>query len=223
VASDDESLVNRLAQAFDYAELLWRDYVLSLDKNRQDDAVYTPMTARAAILPSWIESRALQRWLRRLSNRWGLDMPLGRNRNTSRAFEGSLAILVIGGLLSLLVVGQCLLLAVRALIRWRSGRSRAPRKAQAAPIFYQRLERLLARLPLLRQDGQTAAELAASARSRLMESDGAVLAAHVPSEVVAAYYRVRFGGHRLDKSEMDAIEQALAALAPAVRQAKRKR
>jgi len=93
---------------------------------------------------------------------------------------------------------------------------------RCAPAFYQRLERLLARLPLVRKEGQTANELATVAQARLMEAEGAVLAARVPSEVVAAYYRVRFGGHRLDKSETEAIEQALAALAPAVRHVKKR-
>jgi protein-glutamine gamma-glutamyltransferase len=222
VAVNQDGLGNRLAQAFDYVELLWRDYVLSLDKNRQDDAVYQPMTARAAILPSWVESRGFQRWLRRLSVNWGLDLPPGRSRSNTRAFEGSLAVLVIGGLILLLIAGQCLRLAGRALNRWRSGEKRTARAARSAPAFYQRLERLLARLPLVRQEGQTARELAIAAQTRLSQAEGAVLAARVPSEVVAAYYRVRFGGHRLDKSETEAIEQALAALAPAVRQAKKR-
>ncbi len=221
VAIDEEGLGSRLAQAFDYVELLWRDYVLSLNKNRQDDMVYDPLTAKAAILPSWVESKGFQRWLRRLSARWGIDAPLARNRGNTRAFEGSLAVLVIGSLILLLIVGQCLRLATRAIIRWRGGSKPIARVARSAPAFYQRLERLLARLPLVRQEGQTAKELAAAAQSRLCEVEGAVLAARVPSEVVVAYYRVRFGGHRLDKSETEAIEQALAALAPAVRARKR--
>jgi len=121
-----------------------------------------------------------------------------------------------------LIAGQCFRLAGRALIRWRSRNSRTARAVHSAPAFYQRLERLLAGLPLVRQEGQTAQELATAAQARLSEAEGAVLAAQVPREVVAAYYRVRFGGHRLDKSETEAIEQALAALAPAVRQAKQR-
>src|SRR5207248_1702340 len=36
----------QIAQAFDYVELLWRDYVLSLNTARQDEIVYDPLTAR---------------------------------------------------------------------------------------------------------------------------------------------------------------------------------
>ena len=73
-------------------------------------------------------------------------------------------------------------------------------------------------MPLVRHRGQTPRELAAAAQARLLTFDGAALAAQVPEEVVAAYYRVRYGGCRLDKNEMAAIEQALAALNAAVRQ-----
>ena len=84
--------------------------------------------------------------------------------------------------------------------------------------FARQLEHLLARLPVLRSSGQTPRELAATAQAHLSSLDGAALAAQVPADVVAAYYRVRFGGCRLDKNEIESIEQALSALNAAVRQ-----
>ena len=44
------------------------------------------------------------------------------------------------------------------------------------------------------------------------------MVAALPAELVDVYYRVRFGGDRLDNREMDAIEHALEVLAPAVNQ-----
>jgi hypothetical protein len=79
----------------------------------------------------------------------------------------------------------------------------------------------LARLPLRRARGQTPRELATAAERRL--SNGAVRldVAHAPAAIVDAYYRVRFGGDRLDKNETEQIEQALASLIPAVSQAQK--
>jgi hypothetical protein len=214
-----ETVGTRLAQAFDYVELLWRDYVLSLNKNRQDEFVYDPLTARAAILPSWIEPRAFQRWLRLLSRRLGFDWgPAPRDRGGRRAFETSLAILVTSGLILLLAVAYGMGLAWRGFQRWCAGRLAVSRATSHAPAFYRQLERVLARLPVVRAGGQTPRELATAAGTRLLSLDGAALASRVPADVVSAYYRVRFGGCRLDKNEMQAIEQALAALNAAVRQ-----
>jgi transglutaminase-like putative cysteine protease len=222
MASDD-GIAHRVAQAFDYVELLWRDYVVSLNAARQQDALYEPLTARAAGLPSWIELRGLPRWLRRWTQRLGLDFQMQQGGGGRRFFEGSLALLVAAALLGLLVLAQVLRLAGRALVRrWQRWRDSTAGAAALAPGFYRRLEKLLARLPLRRQRGQTPRELAASAGVQLATSNEARPAAHLPAEIVAAYYRARFGGDRLDKTETDAIEQALATLAPAVSQAKKR-
>jgi protein-glutamine gamma-glutamyltransferase len=219
VTISKETFSTHVAQAFDYVELLWRDYVLSLNKNRQDEFVYDPLTARAAIIPAWIEPRAFQRWLRQLSRQLGFDWaPSSRDHGGRRAFEASVAILVTGGLIILLIVAQGLRLTWRAIHRWRSRHIALANASSHAPSFYRRLERVLARLPVVRTSGQTPRELAAAAEAHLLNLQGAALAAKVPADLVTVYYRVRFGGCRLDKNELQAIEQALAALNAAVRQ-----
>ena len=75
---------------------------------------------------------------------------------------------------------------------------------------------MLAGLKLRRTSGQTARELAASAAQRLV-TGGAADVEPLPAEVVAAYYRVRFGGAALDNQEMAKIEQALARISVAAR------
>ena len=55
-------MAERTAQAFDYVELIWREYVLSLNHARQQETVYEPLTERAGNLPVWFETRGLQRW-----------------------------------------------------------------------------------------------------------------------------------------------------------------
>jgi len=215
----DDTLARRLAHAFDYVELLWRDYVLSLDKTRQENSFYDPLTAQATALPSWLEARTVHRWLRRWSAQLGIDVPQPA-RGGPRPFEGALGLLVAAMLLVAIGLIQAVLLARRQIGRWWTTRASSRRGTSQTPAFYLRLEKLLAHLPLRRQDGQTPRELAAAAENRLNASSEQRQAASIPAAIVAAYYRVRFGAARLDKTETAAIEHALERLAPAVRQAK---
>ena len=216
----EESLARRVMHGFDYVDLLWREYVLSLNKTQQERSVYEPLTARATALPAWLEARYVHRLLRQWSVTLGIPVPPPTARGP-RPFEGSLALLIAGGLLLAFVLYQAAVFARWLFVRWWKALV-AGRKARGhAPGFYLRLERLLARLPLRRRAGQTARELAAEAERRLQ---GAVSeepsVAGLPEEIVAVYYRVRFGAARLDKTQAAAIEQALDRLAPAVRQAR---
>jgi protein-glutamine gamma-glutamyltransferase len=223
VVATEPGFAQRLAQSFDYVELLWRDYVLSLNNDRQEEMVYAPLTEQVGIFPSIVEARSLQRWLRRISRQFGLDLygrgPSG-GRSGQPAFEGLLAMLTIASLLLLLAFAQVLRFAYRGVRLWVERKQQGSATGQA-PAFYKRLERILARLPLRRPAGQTAQELARAAQARLAAVEGAALTTRVPADVVQTYYRVRFGGARLDKKETEAIEQALASLVPAVRQARK--
>jgi hypothetical protein len=216
-STGERGIGERVAQAFDYVELLWRDYVLGLNQNRQDDIVYEPLTAQTAILPAF---PGVQQWLRRMSVRLGLDVSTGRGRGGPRVIEGSLAVFVTCSLLLVLALAFGLRFSSRALARWRH-RATGERSSHS-PLFYRQLERLLARLSLVRRAGQTPQELAAAAGTHLVTAKVAADTAPLPKQIVAAYYRVRFGGDRLDKNESDAIEQALAVLSAAVNQRRHK-
>jgi hypothetical protein len=120
-----------------------------------------------------------------------------------------------------MIIGfQAVLFARRRLARWLPSTVGGKGAASIAPAFYRRFERLLSRLGLRRNQGQTANELASAAARRLAAGNGHA-AAGLPAEVVAAYYRVRFGGQRLDKTEAEAIEQSLAVLGTSVIQAQK--
>lgn len=209
-ALDDQSWSNRIAQAFDYVELLWRDYVLSLNKNRQEGLVYEPLTAKASMLPSWVDSRSFRALLRNLSRDLGLDLPFGQKKGPASTFEGSLVVLVMLSLIGLIGLYHATRFAGTAIVGW--WQRRALQKSDRSPLFYRRLEQMLARGKLARSRGQTPGEFATVAANWLdhQEAEGGV--AQLPKSVVAAYYRVRFGGDRLDKNEIDAIEQSLAQI-----------
>ncbi|HEY2413387.1 MAG TPA: transglutaminaseTgpA domain-containing protein [Pirellulaceae bacterium] len=210
VALQQPGMVEQAAQAFDYVELLWRDYVLSLNSSRQDEIVFEPLTARAGALPQWVEMRRLRQLLRRVA-------PMRPVGGGARAFEGATAVAVILALLAFAAT----IYAVR--LAWGPLRRRRQKQRQtinAAPAFYHRLERLMARLTVVREPAQTPREMAALAGERMAAlADGSAVAA-LPAKLVDAYYRLRFGKGRLDKVESDAIEQALKKIEAAVQRAR---
>jgi protein-glutamine gamma-glutamyltransferase len=219
--AEGETLVRRIEHAFDYVDLMWRDYVLGLTADRQQGTFYDPLTTRAGAL-TWIESRSGRRWLRQWSERLGIDEMLPRDHVArSQSFASGIAIAVV--ILTLALFGLLKLALVAGYYArrlWRRG-PRAEHAKQRAPAFYIRLEKLLARLPLRRSRGQTPRELATAAERRLSKGAVRLDVAHAPAAIVDAYYRVRFGGDRLDKNETEQIEQALASLIPAVSQAQK--
>jgi len=217
-AGNEEGFVRRLAQVFDYVELLWRDYVLSLNASRQQEALYDSLTQRAAAIPAFTEGRGWNRSMRRWLRRMGVELPRPGDPAGERVFNGELALVVICGVFIVFAVykGSAL---VRGRVGWWLGVKPAAAVESRAPPFYQRFERMLARVGLRRRQGQTPQELAAAVAVRLATRNAHDGLAQVPAELVQAYYRVRFGGSHLDKAETEAIEHALALLKPALSQA----
>lgn len=212
-------LGEKAAQAFDYVELLWRDYVLSINTSRQEELVYDPLTARVGALPQWVELGGITKRLRGLGAAFGFES-LSRSGRGPRAFETSLAIAVITSLVVLttvIYVSRWL-----GLMGWRWWQRRKGERVNRSPPFYRRLERLLARLPLVRQEGETPRELAREAAVKLGRGESRSAAAALPSKLVTTYYRVRFGNDRLDKIETEAIEQALTEIDAAVKHSNRR-
>ena len=81
--------------------------------------------------------------------------------------------------------------------------------------FYRRLRSLLARQGLRPHAGQTQREFAEFAGARLARRWGDPTLAPLPSEIVEAFYQVRFGRRPLDNPRREAVEQALARLVDA--------
>lgn len=224
LAGDEEvGLKERLTDAFDYVELMWRDYVVNLTALRQKEAVIDPVNAGTlGALPAWVDQRRAQRWFRRLGERLGLPSGPRRSRELSRVFEWRAALFVAASLVVLIGMWHSGRFLIRRLSWWLGWKSGAKRIINQAPPFYLRLESVLRRLPLRRAAGQTARELAQEAGAKLASAAGQSGVARLPAVIVQAYYRVRFGGATLDNQEMAAIEQALVALEPAVSQAEQR-
>jgi hypothetical protein len=210
-------LAHRAVEAFDYVELLWRDYVLSLNAAKQKESLYDPVSSRAlGPMPAWMDTAAMQAWQRRLAAIMGRGDSSSDERHTVAVFDWSAA---LAATLFLALLALSVQSAIWLWPLFRGGSRNGPRQKRAPgvgpPEFYLRLVGMLARMKLRRASGQTARELAFAAESKLAAGPAA-FAAPLPEEVVAAYYRVRFGGAALDKNEQAAIEQALAKIVSAV-------
>ncbi|MFO0809689.1 MAG: transglutaminaseTgpA domain-containing protein [Gemmataceae bacterium] len=89
----------------------------------------------------------------------------------------------------------------------RRRRQRAANGLSVAPFYRRWLSVIARRLGLTPMHGQTPAEFARSTAERL-SADWR----DVPGEVAAAYYRVRFGGRRLEDRELHRLNDRIAQL-----------
>jgi hypothetical protein len=206
----DQGVLGMVDDVLDFARVVWSDYVLGLTAARQKETIYETVSEQADP-DAWSDF-----WRRLLQRR--------------RQAEQFLRVLITDVRFLLLVLLVLLLFGarwfreytrrpdatpvVRRVTRWTArlaGRTDGDTSSEPAGIeFYERLERLLADLGLLRSWNQTPREFADQADARLaevMSGEGDFV-----DRVVAAYYRVRFGGHQLEPAEMVGVDACLTAI-----------
>jgi hypothetical protein len=187
----------------DYVDMVWSDYVVGLNQQRQHQTMYSGFSPEAETSEEdWINASSWQENLRTLAG-W-LGIHIGRkDKGWNVAFDWragltAMALCVIG-----IVLSRLLRWAVKR-IDWWSWMHRSAGRRSSVP-FYARLEDLLARRGRSRRPAETAQEYVDSAVRELAIGQGDAL-----RSTVSAFYRVRFGGATLDSAETSAIEQALA-------------
>ena len=204
-AAEKANLTTQVHDIFDYADYLWRDYVLGLNSGRQE-SVLEPLKNRSRdILPGALDATAWQQWLKKsLRNRNGSrETAAGEETESASAPWLSYALL-----LGLVTVAPAAVAGLLLLVRWwwQQRRSSKHSAINNAPEFFVELTRILARRGIKVPQQATARELAKLAADRL------VLPADVLQQVVACYHRVRFGGLPLSNSEQHLIQQSLAQI-----------
>ncbi|MHC4402804.1 MAG: transglutaminase TgpA family protein [Planctomycetota bacterium] len=204
-------LVEGMGDWFEWLNSLWSTYVMGMDRSRQQEAIYRPLVDSVMKTGRQLTSR---RWwgsaLSDLGNTfdfrsWGLDQ--GRRL----AWAGAL----LAATTALVVAFRRGTLRLPLPIHWlTSGGGKASSSVESRPPvrFYERLEKLLARYGLNRDNCETQREFTRKAGERLAQSAGNAALASLPEEVAETFYRVRFGGHTLDGSETAAVERALTQL-----------
>lgn len=210
-ASDysDSEWLNSLADFGDYLQLLWSNYVVGLNAERQQATIYRPFfeVPEGMSAYSYLKDRLRAAW--REARAWiGGDW---------FSWKGGLAAAGLAALVASLVW------TVRTLYR-RWPRRRAIRKARRRHAderieFYMRLENLLRRRGVVRLPGQTPLEFAQQAAAELIGFGAPRPVTTIPRRVVEEYYRVRYGGRALDRAEQQALEQQLGELEATLKRA----
>jgi transglutaminase-like putative cysteine protease len=215
----DEALSDRygmgaLKRLLDLTQLVWTNYVLGLDSQRQQEAIYQPLLDRLEDALQSVTSEEAREQIQQaltelLAERLGLSHGVFSWQGLAVAMVG---LLLIVGLWKL--AGMGLGYARRRFARRPAGKSRAVPHVD----FYDQLEALLARYGMPRPPGQTQREFALATGGYLAESPVTQRAAAAPRRIVDAFYFVRFGRRHLDSNELRSVEQALSDLAAALAQ-----
>jgi hypothetical protein len=200
-------LLAKADELYGFARLMWLDYVVNMNAQRQQEAVINPIVS---------------------GTRSAEESLLGRDHWTqkdlrSRIESAPLWLYGLAALTAVLLVGLVVrMLKLRRRARHEEDMARRRRPPRPAP-FYDRLVALLRRHGLARTSAQTQREFAGLVGGQLSESglilDSALVrdCAAVPRHVVEAYYRVRFGGQELATEELFELDQSLDQLEEALK------
>ncbi len=205
---------SRIAGISNYLQVMWSTYVVGLNADRQEKAIFKPLSELGQTVQHALTSPArtasglathLWQWL------------FGGAHGERPAFDWEV-VLALAILIALIYATYRI---GRMTARWIGPRKR--RRASSAtrrrinPVeFYRRLETLLARHGLRRGKAQTQLEFAQAAGHKLQAKFG-LGAACLPRQLVESFYRIRFGGQALDSAESQAVEQVLDELTETLR------
>ncbi|MEX2187469.1 MAG: transglutaminaseTgpA domain-containing protein [Pirellulales bacterium] len=197
----------RAKNLFDHVDLLWRNYIVGFDRERQRRFVYSPLegiidSARWGVLALAESIAAVVRvivdavgWLGLIA---GIVVCWYAIREVARRWPTMPRLAWwtrLGGWLSLRP--------------WRRG---AAKPSRPRITFYDRFERIAARAGYRRLPQQTPLEFAQAIGGQLFDMPSRRIAARAPRQVVEAFYRVRYGGHALADAEAAEVELALIDL-----------
>jgi hypothetical protein len=197
-------------QTIDYGRVLWINYFASLNAKRQRQGIYEPLAAGVEAGAETVTN--IEAWQERLT---ALEQSRpGRFWQWYRRHWFSWR----GGLVAIGFSLAAISLVLGTRMAWSAVRRRGwlgtKPPAEETPVLeiYRRLEAVLAPLGLVRGSSQTAYEFALAAGGELADRVEYRRLAPLPGRVVAAFYRLRFGGHTLETPESEAVEQALTDL-----------
>lgn len=201
-----------LKRLLDLTQLVWANYVLGLDSQRQREVIYQPLldrleTALRSVTDEEARERIHQALTEVLVERLGLSHGLF-------SWQGFLAASI--GLLLLVGLWKAAVAALAYLRHWLARRPSVKARKAHHVEFYEQFETLLARHGMPRAVTQTPREFALATGGYLAESPLTRQSSALPRLIVDAFYFVRFGRRRLDTGELASVQQALSQLAAAL-------
>ncbi len=186
----------------------WEKYVADMDRVKQRESVYEPISRATRNLASKLFN---PRWWRELAAAlWASLAATLRSGIMGWLF---VVVVLIAVVLVAAVVGWWLVRGLGRLWRRFSGAGgRRQAGARSSIEFYHRFEQIVARFGWQRSSGQTPREFARDVGARLAAVSGRGELCVRAVQVAEAFYRVRFGRHVLDESAAQTVEQALEEL-----------
>jgi len=203
-ASADDELISQQGQAIDYAEKLWKDYVVEGQKLTSEDSLYAPVAANSEnAYAAAVEN------FKQLRQRFIAGELFARLGRIGFAWQAAILITAIGGLAILLWQGSKLLQRFAPRFASRIGLKHPSKAIKQA--FFARCLSLLARRGLRRELHETPEEFTHRAGQNLTGSSPATTpATDALGLLTAHYYRLRFGHNQtLSTAEQQDIDHAL--------------
>jgi len=205
------SLLSSLADLSDSIQILWNTYVIRLDSDQQDRAIYRPLANLGKAVQE-LASDPKQAVSDVFSHFWHWLFGGGTDSDSHLDWY------VVAALVLLVVAVYVFYRLTKSAVRFvaRSFKRRRIRAAAKSRIeFYRRFETLLARHGLRRAATETPLELARRASSVLSTRES-IHVNGLPSHLVSAFYDVRYGQKPLDLATAAALERSLDELAGAL-------
>jgi transglutaminase-like putative cysteine protease len=196
-------------EAYGFARLMWMDYVVNMDSQRQQDAIFRPLVN---------SNQAAEQLLSLGGDDSDSDADAGDADDTSNSRAAAVWRIALGTVVLLIAVIAAYRISrsIRGLLKRREKRrleeqTRHGRRGAPVP-FYDRFAELLARYNLARAPSQTQSEFAAHVAERLAVTPQMSELAPLPRRVAEAFYDVRFGGRKLSPDRLSEIDQDLDRL-----------
>ncbi len=194
-------------QFTDFVRYVWVFYIVGFNAERQQKFLYDPIMylyreARRGFQMIWAGLLSIHGWM--------FHFPSVSSFMTWRGFV-SISLNIIG----IIILIRLVMFIVRRVRRAMAGDLDGRSSKAIGVLIYRRLVTLLTELGLERPDWETPREFAKRATLMLVGNaagPGHEAVADVPSLVVEAYYRIRFGHDELDETHLAHIESRLDAL-----------
>ena len=194
----------------EYAQYLWSSYILGMDALRQKKSVYQPIKDAYTATVAWLFDR--EAWSSLFTPFWKMLVERDWSYFKGHWFNWRGGLVTIAFLWSLVGLTRLWRWGWR---RWKKAEDTDTSHLAGAATqvaFYRQLEDLLARHDRQLTAAQTPREFAIQTGGRLADHPQHQLLAALPRRIAEAFYRVRFGGADLDKTEREAVENALQEL-----------
>ncbi len=208
-ARADAAPPTQQGQAMDYAEKLWKDYVVEGQKLDNEDSLYAPVSANSEnAYASMVEQFKKTQKQIATSQLWAGIGRIG--------FAWQVAILITAvGVLGILL-WQAAMMLQRFAPRLAGRLGLRPQAARVQQAFYARCLELLERRGLQRMRHETPREFTQRASSTLQQEltqNGSAPLDQALARLTALYYRTRFSDRQtLSPDEQQDVDQALSEL-----------